>query len=217
MSDYKSLYNSLKDFKFLWVLLLVVLVPSSILLIFTTYNQSLIPHLWNSSSNLLGILTSIFTHADFSHYFDNMSLLFGTILLFLLLNYFLDRKERKSRALFVFVAALSIGVIVNIIELLVPAFNEDAFGASGVVFAVIGILLGFSLLNLSDLIIRRGKARIGDKDTFIILNFLIAAGILQFVFLQPSAFFNVSQGVAFIEHELSFLFGFFSVFMLYFF
>jgi len=77
--------------------------------------------------------------------------------------------------------------------------------ASGLVYAIEGVLIGFSLIN--SLQIRNfSKFRVQSLSTkyVVFINFIVGSAVILQIFLSPDGFLNVGRGVNTIAHVVSF-------------
>ena len=101
-----------------------------------------------SRSNPSGVVTAIFTHWDWSLLLENAeSLLFFTGL-FVISNYPRDRAERVRRGRWFAALVFPIAVVVNLVDVLRSPSSSQ--GASGLVFAGLGIAFALFLTNTMD-------------------------------------------------------------------
>jgi membrane associated rhomboid family serine protease len=136
----------LSDFRPLLYTYLLVVVPSTVVLLYSSINPSLEVTLSESRLTPWGIVTSIFVHASIAHFADNVLSLILFIILFVAINEYYPRRLKHRRAIFfawnVFFSAIS----ANVAYIL---FSSDvSIGASGVVFGAEGVTLGFALANI---------------------------------------------------------------------
>jgi membrane associated rhomboid family serine protease len=92
-----------------------------------------------------GIITSIFVHTNFWHLALNMGSLFAFMFLFAFCNSTFALKTKRRIEDFFLVSVFVFAVISNILWI---AFTSNgSIGASGLVYAVEGVLIGFSLVS----------------------------------------------------------------------
>jgi membrane associated rhomboid family serine protease len=196
--------------KILLVYLLVLLLSGSVYIASTVYpDVNMI--LAASRNTPWGIVTSIFAHSSLPHFGLNMGGLFIFVLLFVFSNstYSVQNKKRVERlALFsVFVFA----IISNVLWVILTP--NPSVGASGLLYAVIGIVTGFSLFNGLQ-IVNFSKFKTQEAATVgvILMNMLLSILLIAQVFQDPQLFLNIGAGVNVIAHGVSYLLGLFVVF-----
>jgi len=196
--------------KILLVYLLVLLLSGSVYIASTVYpdvNMSLAA----SRNTPWGIVTSIFAHSSLSHFGLNMGGLFIFALLFVFSNstYSVQNKKRVERlTLFsVFVFA----IISNVLWVILTP--NPSVGASGLLYAVIGIVTGFSLFNGLQIVnFSKFKTQEAATVCVILINMLLSILLMAQVFQDPQLFLNIGAGVNVIAHGVSYLLGLFVVF-----
>jgi len=118
------------------------------------------------ASNLLRMLTYVFAHADFNHFFGNFSII-------LLIGPLIEEKYGSQKLLFMMIATALITALIHIIF-----FNTWVIGASGIVFMLI-LLTPFTNM-------KTGKIPL----TFILIAFIY---IGRELFLGLTVVDNVSR------------------------
>lgn len=188
------------------VVFYLVLITGSVLLYVAEMNEpSLLPLLSLARATPWGIITSIFAHKSLEHLLLNMINIVISSFLLLGLLLFNGEGNPKRTSLFFCLCPFISGIITNVLFLsLAP--QSKSLGASGVLFAIVGVLLMASLMG----IFRKMRA-VTIKTYFSrhLLHFSYHIFIFLFYFLQtifiPTIFLNVSQGVNVFVHAISFL------------
>lgn len=205
----RALWHRLPNFRALLCLFAIIFGLSSITLVVGVANLA-----WMraSASTPWGVVTAIFVHAGVDHYADNMEGLLLLFPLFAVLNVFPDDAEQRRRAcLFVWtvvVAAVTANVAwVWYFPTASPA--DGALGASGVLYAAIGMVLMAGLANAFDYIVSwsRDHTSLKDlrrKDVIVFLaNLLISLGLVLLVVLSRGGFIGVGEPVNFLSHGVA--------------
>jgi hypothetical protein len=163
-------------------------------------NPGLPLQLDNSPGNFpIGSLTAVYTpdtqvFLDFSSwqswYFLNAANFAIFLVLFLLLNWHLDKKERGIRFTFYSIVFLILPLIANMLNLFL--IQQSTLGPSGAYYTSNGLLVGFGLVNLwmGDAM---GGWRKMTRRLDVILYFLngtVATGFLLLSFVDPVDFFS---------------------------
>jgi membrane associated rhomboid family serine protease len=202
------------EFKRIFLTYLIVLIVSVTIFWVSHFYSNINNILSASRATPWGIITSIFAHSSISHLTFNMGSLFLFIFLFTFCNStFCLQTKRKIENFFlgsIFVSA----IISNVLWIILA--SNGSVGASGLVYAVEGVLLGFSLIN--SLQIRNfSRFRVQSISTkcLVFFNILVGFVIIFQIFLSPDGFLNVGQGVNTIAHGVSFLLGLFASFIWY--
>jgi len=150
-----------------------------------------------------GIVTSIFVHSSPIHLAYNMVGLFAYTLLFAVCNSSLTSETKRRIQSFFLVCAFGSAVASNIFWVFLT--SQPSLGASGVVYAVQGVLLGFSLINgLSILNWEKFKTQEKSTKLMVLFNLLVLISLLVQIFLSPEIFLSVGVGVNVVAHGFSF-------------
>jgi len=150
-----------------------------------------------------GVVTSIFVHSSAVHLAYNMVGLFVYALLFAVCNSSLTSETKNRIQSFFLFCVFGSAIASNVLWVFLTP--QPSLGASGVVYAVQGVLLGFSLMNgLS--ILNREKFRAQEKSTklMVLFNLLVLVLLLSQIFLSPELFLGVAVGVNVLAHGFSF-------------
>jgi membrane associated rhomboid family serine protease len=150
-----------------------------------------------------GVITSIFVHSSLTHLASNMIWLFLYTLLFAVCNISLASENKRKIEPFFLICVFGSAIVANIFWICLT--SERSLGASGVVYAVQGVLLGFSLINglsISDW----KKFKIQEKFTqfLVLFNLLVLISFLFQIVLLPQIFLSVASGVNILVHAISF-------------
>lgn len=213
MKDEYGLFKRiLPAFKTIIRTFLFVLIPSSIVLVVSFEFPWLADVLAVSDRTPWGIVTSLFYHLSIEHLVVNMSVLLAFFLVFLLSNIFLDVHQINSRLHFLILTIFVVAVMTNLFWLIIRP-DVYAAGSSGIVFALQGVVMGFSLLNS----LKLRDIRKWDPKTrklflpFCSLNLVLFMAIFLQVLLAPYLFLNVAPGVNVVIHAVSFYISFLAV------
>jgi membrane associated rhomboid family serine protease len=114
-----------------------------------------------SRSNLLGPVTAVFTHWDWSLLSANAVVLGFFVGLFVLSNYPQSRAERVRRGFWYAVIVFPVAAAVNV--LIVLRSPGEALGASGLVFAGLGVAYVLFLFNVAEEVSRLGEPHRQDS------------------------------------------------------
>jgi membrane associated rhomboid family serine protease len=150
-----------------------------------------------------GVVTSIFVHLSLTHLASNMIGLFVYTLLFAFCNSSLTPENKRKIEPFFLICVFGSAIAANICWVcLTPA---RSLGASGIVYAVQGVLLGFSLINgLSILDWKRFKIQKKSTQFIILINIVVIILFLSQILLSPRIFLSVAVGVNILVHFVSF-------------
>jgi membrane associated rhomboid family serine protease len=155
-----------------------------------------------------GIITAIFTHSNLSHLTNNMVFLFLFMFLFALCGSTFSPQSKRKIEIFFLVSTFVFAVLANI--LWIALTPNRSIGASGLVYAIEGSLVYFSLYNgLQLLNFSKFKAQSLSTKYIVILNILACLSVLIQIALSPAIFLNVGQNINSFAHGSSFLLGFF--------
>lgn len=189
----------------------------------------LLEDLWLSADRPWGIVTSAFVHRDLGHLVSNLREFMLAAGFFVVVNlHNRVRARRYSSRIFLWLIFLS-GFAANGIEFLAwhwaGVSGVHSWGASGVVYAGIGVLLASALCNfpvhLRNFVKahrrrpwrgkRKPKKKLGWgllRGTAGLLSMALALALLVLLFWNPGAFLSVGPGVDVLAHGLGFLLGF---------
>lgn len=207
MEKLKPVQKAVMGFKPIFLALLFTLITS--ILVFV--NSFVFPALFDisvaSGQTPWGIITSLFVHSGFEHLLVNMIGLLMFSALFLVTNFFLSVKEKTERSWFSLLVVFSMAILSNALWIsLIPTISTA--GSSGVVFALQGVVLGFSLLNsfgLKDIREVSGALRRKRLLAIYLFNLVIFITFFAQIVLEPSVFLNVATAVNVFVHGIAFL------------
>lgn len=202
------LWSLMCDFKPVFVMFVFVLLVSSVLYLGFLMYPGLNDFLAASRTTPWGIFTSLFVHTGIEHYVFNVSSLFLFCMLFAVCNSFLSENQKRRRMYFFIATSFCSAVIANLVWIiLIP--QTGTLGASGLVYASEGIILGFTVFN--SLGIMNWKAY-KTKDRFarlvIASNLAVLVAIVFEIVLSASVFLGVGAGVNAGVHGLAFISGY---------
>jgi membrane associated rhomboid family serine protease len=181
---------------------LVVLIPSAVLLVLTSVDQSLYDLLSASRNTPWGIFTSIFVHSGLVHFGGNMAVFFAFLLLFLKLEEDLPPEHQHKDSRFLGWSIFLCGMLANFLFLIVS--SGSSAGASGVVYACEGVIMGFAFLMIFN----------GQKRQQL-RGLILFAVLFAFFLLFRADFLSAGPGVDVFVHFWGFYLGFSSVAVLY--
>ena len=213
--------------------ILFSLLNLALSLLISLYPQ-LLEGLWLSADRPWGVVTSAFVHADIGHLVNNLEMFTIAAGLFVVVSVInpVGTRRRWSRA-FLWLAFLS-GIGANLFEYPLALVNpgDVSWGASGIVYGGLGVLLAASLRSLPTHLRaiaeehRRwaGKRRVwrlfkfDRKSLRTLPDLLCIAVLISFlvpIFTNTGMFLSVRPGVDVLAHGLGFLFGFLPAMLLF--
>jgi membrane associated rhomboid family serine protease len=197
------------DFKRIFLIYISVLLTSGIVYAVSQVYPNINSMLSASRSTPWGIITSIFAHSDLSHLAFNMGSLFLLMLLFTFCNSTFHFNSKKRIEMFFLVSIFMFAIISNILWIV---FRPDSsIGASGLVYAVEGILVGFSFANgIQVCNFSKFKNQRIPTALIVLTNIAVFAVLFAQILLNPNIFLSVGQGINLIAHGVSFLLGLFA-------
>src|SRR5437870_3426939 len=208
---WERLKRLVRDERGIFALIVLVSALSSVVFVFEQLGQEqhdfIETWLRASWSKPWGLVTAIFVHANFDHYIYNIIGLVLFLPFLLTANWSLEHAlgRRVSFPAWVpFVSAVLANLLVFVIQ---P--GSSPFGASGVVYAVIGVTVGLSLVNS----LHYTRKLLGGPKQDGLVRLLWFANLLVFVPLfivvisSPAGFAGVGEGVNALGHILAFLAG----------
>jgi membrane associated rhomboid family serine protease len=195
------------DFKRVFVSYIIIFLTCAIVFLISELYPSFEVVLSASRSTPWGIISSIFTHSSLSNLLLNMGALFFFMLLFAFCFSTFTIESKKKVEFYSLVSIFVFAIISNVLWLLFT--SESSVGASGLVYAVEGTVMGFSLSN-SFQIAYFSKLKTQSLTTLFMLSMnLVVFGLLFYLLLRsPNIFLSVGVGVNVIAHGVSFLLGF---------
>jgi hypothetical protein len=180
-------------------------IISSLLIISALPKDTNVPlQLDNSPGNFpMGSVTAVFSpdtqvFLDFgmwkSWYFLTVEYFTIFLILFLILNWNLNKIERGIRCGFYSIVFLVLPIVANMLNLIL--IGQSTLGPSGAFYTSEGLVTGFGLVNLW-----AGDAAGGLRNmtsvremVFFVLNAAIALGLLLFSFADQAGFFSEAIG-----------------------
>jgi membrane associated rhomboid family serine protease len=200
--------SGILDFKRIFLTYISVLLTSGIVYAVSQVYPNIGSMLSASRSTPWGIITSIFAHSDLSHLAFNMGSLFLLMLLFAFCNSTFHLHNKKRIELFFLVSIFVFAIISNILWIIFRP--NPSIGASGLVYAVEGTLVGFSFANgIQVCNLSKFKNQRISTATIVLMNIVVFAILFAQILLNVDSFLSVGQGVNIIAHGASFLLGFF--------
>lgn len=185
---------------------LVVLIPSSITL---PLGLSNLGQLRASLSTPWGVVTAIFVHGDFGHYLGNVAWLALLVLLFAVLSRMFDGQERRRRASLFAWTVLVAAIVANSVFIWRFPASEGAYGASGAVYAAIGVVVMFASFNAvhSAATLWRERARGEHRRRaaeVTVLNLTAFFLLFLWIVIFPEGFLGVGEGSNVLGHGVAF-------------
>ncbi|MEM3449374.1 MAG: rhomboid family intramembrane serine protease [Nitrososphaerota archaeon] len=165
-----------------------------------------------------GILTSLLVHKDWLHFGQNTASLIILTFLFATINMHLEEQEKHSRLIFFLWNILFSAILANILWVIILP-QVKSIGSSGVVYALTGVVMAFSLNNAcSSVEMLRGNHKESGslkdilnlkKNPQIVCNSLVFSSLLICIIIDPKGFLSagpqVNTFVHFIAFSVSFL------------
>jgi membrane associated rhomboid family serine protease len=212
-------------FRFIGLTSLVFVVVNLTIFGIVSKCPSLLYDLALSPTHPSGIVTAIFTHYDVVHLASNLIGFTIVGLFFVVLHMPVDLKTRQSFSKIFGLGSFLVGIGTNVIGFGMwgaeGASGTGCAGASGMVYGAMGILLASSVYNIPRYIGQLHSMRWERLDSpglFIITSGSIGtAALLSYMpIFEAGTFFYVGPKVAWLLHELGFLFGFLAAMSLFF-
>jgi membrane associated rhomboid family serine protease len=215
LSNMKRLFvemgKSMLGFKRVYLFLLFAIAVSGSIYALSQFIPDLTTALSASPWTPWGVVTSIFTHANFDHYFNNMLGLTILTVIFVFANCSLMGQKKVRVENFLIATSLIAAVASNILWIGITVIPSE--GASGLLYAVNGVVLGFALSNgLQFLELKKFKTQRYLVMTMVFVNTVLSFALLAQVFQNPQLFLNIAAGVNVVAHGVSFLIGMFATF-----
>ncbi|MBO3833139.1 MAG: rhomboid family intramembrane serine protease [Candidatus Brockarchaeota archaeon] len=211
--------NLMLNFKTVFIANLFLIIFGLVVLCLTTSLPLMMDYLAASAKTPWGILTSLLVHKDWLHFSWNMISLTICSFLFAMTNMHLEEQEKHKRSLFFLWNIFFSATLANILWVIICP-QVKSIGSSGVVYASIGIVMGFSLANiyphpwniLKENLKKRMSLKIFLKKSFpIIYNLLVFLLLLFYIIIDPKGFLSVGPRVNTITHCIGFLASFLMV------
>ena len=228
-----TLYRHLAGFRSVGISFIIFSLLNLAIFSLISLHPQLLEILWLSADRPWGILTSAFTHADLPHLASNLEAFTLTALLFIPVSsaYTVRVRRRWSRIFFwlVFLAGIGANVIEYPLTLVGPDFNS--WGASGIVYGALGVLLAACIRSLpahiNTLSKERRRARRRKKwrpfrfdrrflKTFpALVTFSLLFSFFWLIFTDPGVFLSAGPGIDVFAHGFGFLGGFWGAMVLF--
>jgi membrane associated rhomboid family serine protease len=203
-----------RSFRPAFTAFLVVLIPSAMLLVLTSLAPPLYDALPASRNTPWGVFTSIFVHSGFVHFAGNMVVLFAFLFVFLKLEEDMPQDHQYKDSRFLGRSIFLCGVIAN--SLFLVASSGSAAGASGVVYACEGVIMGLAFLmifsgkfNFAHL----NQRQLDPQERQTLRGLAVFVVLFVFFLFFRADFLSSGPGVDVFVHFWGFLLGFTSVAM----
>jgi len=204
---FESLKRSLRAFRVIFSVIGAVMAMSTLVYI----NSFIFPTLYNASvasgQTPWGVFTSLFVHSGIDHLTLNMVGLLTFSTLFVATNFFFDEQEKRTRSVFLVVIVFLTAILSNLLWVsLIPRIATA--GASGIVFALQGSVVGFALLNslsLKNVRKEQDRKRRIQLAGFYSFNLIVFVVFFCQIILAPNVFLNVATAVNVVVHGVAFL------------
>ena len=199
----KAFSRIIYDFRRVFLACALILAFSIVLYIISLVYPQINSILAISRATPWGIVTSIFAHSSLIHLASNMVGLFAYTLLFAFCNSSLTFDDKRRIQSFFLVCVFGSAIASNIVWVYLT--SQLSHGASGIVYAVLGVSLGFSLINgVSILSWKRFKTQKKITKFMVEFNLLVLILLLSEIVLSPEIFLSVAVGVNVFAHGISF-------------
>jgi len=198
--------NLVREFRIVWFFFLVLALLSTIITVVSALFPFVLQLLCSSIKTPWGIVTGIFVHSLDEHLFGNLITIAAYFFMFMYLSvsFSFEAKPAKAKSLVIIVFATA--VFANIVSLiLVP--QVKSIGASGIGFAILGVIFAESFKNVSLAIHSLVYLHTPVSPNFFISNLFVFIFLVFGLFLSPTAFFIIAPGVNFFVHMYSFFLG----------
>src|SRR5207249_2241141 len=157
-----------------------------------------------------GVFTSMFVHSGIEHFANNMGSLFLFLLLFAISNEHFSPQDQRARASFFRWNLFGSAILANVLFLL--RFNVLSRGASGIVFAAEGLILGFAFVIAFPPSFARGELRkhflSNENKKRTLRNLAIFVVLFGWFVISPGQFLFAGPGVNSLVHFYAFYIGF---------
>lgn len=206
VSEFETLEKPFRSYRVLFGAMGLVMAVSVLIYI----NQFLFPTLKGisvaSGQTPWGVVTSLFVHLSIDHLALNMLGLLVFSALFSATNLFLDDHEKRTRSIFIVIVVFWMAIFSNALWIfLIP--SRGTAGASGIIFALQGGVLGFALLNgidLKDVRKEQDRKRRAKLVAFHMFNITVFVGFFVQIVFAPGIFLNVATTVNLFVHSVAF-------------
>ena len=201
----------LRDYKMLFIAGAVLFGPSLILPLMTTGSEALAicntTLLCTHGATPWGAATSIFLFDSWT----NIPAYFGILATYVAFSDSVDQTERQRRARFASVTIFILAIAANVLWMHFLPWTHS-YGPSGVVYALWGVLLAFTLFDGLPSHPKNFDVRLWYKDKkerSSALGNLMVFGFTAFMLASnPLAFLSAGPGVNIFAHGVSFLGGY---------
>jgi membrane associated rhomboid family serine protease len=191
------------DFRRVFFACALVIVSSIAIFVSFSVYPKINSFLAASRATPWGVVTSIFVHSSLTHLAYNMIGLFTYTLLFAVCNISFTSENKRKIEPFFLVCVFGSAIVANIFWICLT--SKQSLGASGIVYAVQGVLLGFSLINgLSILDWKRFKIQKKFTQFMVLINIIVIFLLLSEILLSPLMFLSFAVGVNILVHGISF-------------
>ncbi len=202
-----TITKSIMEFERIFAAFVLILLTSLIFLVTSLVYPNSALLLTASKATPWGIFTSIFIHTDLMQLAYNMGGLFLFILLFAICNSEFQLNEKRRIEKYFLSAMFIFPMISNVLWIVFK--TKPSGGASGLLYVVEGMLLGFALANGRQLLnFSSAKSQKFSTVIIVLMNVFVAALVLVQILFNPEIFLNAGVGLNVISHGYSFLFGF---------
>jgi Rhomboid family len=172
-----------------------------------TLQPGLLTILSLNGRNVWGIITSLFVHGSFTHLWVNTQALAWEIVLMAIL---LDNHQWKERHVVTFFCAAPFvsAIAADVVQVaMLP--NVTSFGASGVAYGIMGLVVICAVRGLGEEIGNHGiRACFSRPRSFNSgLDLLFSVPFVYVIVESPSGFLGVGTGADSLIHGLSFIFS----------
>ena len=215
---YTRISRHLSGFRPLALAFIVFSLINILIYLLITLYPPLLEMLWLSTSTPWGIITSAFTHAELGHLVNNLQGFTVAVILFVpeVSVYMTDIRRRYS-AVFLRMVFIS-GILVNLLEypLLLTRPGFSSWGASGIVYGSLGVLLAACMRSLPAHLRTMPRKKRGRKPGFrfdrgfwkgfrSLLAVSLLLAFLVMIFTDTAGFLSVAPGVDVFAHGFGFL------------
>jgi membrane associated rhomboid family serine protease len=172
-----------------------------------TFQPALFSVLSLKGTSPWGIVTSLLVHGSPTHLWVNMQVLVWEIVLMAVLLDNHQWKERSIVPLFC-VTPFASAILADVVQVAILP-NMTSFGASGVAYGVMGLVMISAVRGLGEDIDSHGLGACFSKPRFFSsgLDLLLFIPFVFVVVKSPGEFLGVGTGADFLIHGLSFIFS----------
>jgi len=222
-----SILRRLAGFHPLATALIIFLITNIAIFTLLSVWPPLLGWLWLSANRPWGIVTSAFTHVDTNHIMNNIEGFVLAVLFFVLINLNNPRKIRRRLSRRFLLLVFMAGIGANLLEYPLALENpgDASWGASGIVYGALGVVLSSAIQMLPthiNVIMKERRRWIGRgrrqrilkfnrgslKTLPSLLAFSLFISILLMIIFDMGSFLNVAPDVDVFAHGVGFLLGF---------